>query len=237
MVEELDLTDHDATFIADFIDYTIMRILPCWKPSSESHFSGERSTSGLTLMTEQWETPSAGSAAGLVAKPDSLYLDHRILIPTTYSNNLSENSNFASPHVTFILSPSSANTGNNISSRTSLVSGEDAVKKNEMPSGGEVCQKELTELYPEGIMDAIDNGFVENRLSNGFVGNRLPINQLAENSELVFIGQNSSRDTDANELKLEIDAIEIQYRQWYEELSKMKLEAIEATKKRWMTMK
>lgn len=201
MAEQLDLTDDDAAFIADFIDFTIMKILPGWKPSSNCYFSGEKSTSGLTMMPEQWDTLSVDSPAGLVAKAESFHLDHRILLPTTHSNNLCENSNFASPHVTFILSPSSTNTGNNMSSgsRTSTVGGGDA--------------KELT-----------DNGCVENLSLTS---------QVAENSALFLF----SRDTDKSNLKVELDAIEMQYQQWFEELSKMKREAIEATKKRWTAMK
>lgn len=201
MAEQLDLTEDDAAFIADFIDFTIMRILPGWKPSSDCYFSGEKSRSGLTMMAEQCETPSADSAAGLVVKPESFHLDHRILLPTTYSNNLCENSNFASPHVTFILSPSSTNTGKNISSgsRTSTMVGED-------------------------VKDSTDDGCVENLSLT---------NQLVDNTALVFFG----RDTDKSDLKVELDAIEIQYQQWFEELSKMKQEAIEATKKRWLEIK
>ena len=33
MVEQLELADHDVSFIAEFIDYLILRLLPNWKPS------------------------------------------------------------------------------------------------------------------------------------------------------------------------------------------------------------
>lgn len=39
------------------------------------------------------------------------------------------------------------------------------------------------------------------------------------------------------ELKLELDAIEAQYQNWFQELSRMRDEALEATKKRWMAKK
>ncbi|PHT85106.1 putative serine/threonine-protein kinase WNK7 [Capsicum annuum] len=42
MVEHLELADHDVDFIADFIDYLIMKILPSWKPS-DYFSSGGRS--------------------------------------------------------------------------------------------------------------------------------------------------------------------------------------------------
>ncbi|KAL2552013.1 putative serine/threonine-protein kinase WNK6 [Forsythia ovata] len=63
VVEQLELADHDVVFIADFIYYLIMKILPHWKPSSDSHSSGERNASGLTLMENQWGMPLADSPA------------------------------------------------------------------------------------------------------------------------------------------------------------------------------
>ncbi|KAJ8556250.1 hypothetical protein K7X08_023008 [Anisodus acutangulus] len=45
MVEQLQLADHDEAFIADFIDYLIMKIFPAWNPSSGDHFSGGRNSS------------------------------------------------------------------------------------------------------------------------------------------------------------------------------------------------
>ncbi|GMP56694.1 hypothetical protein CsSME_00021087 [Camellia sinensis var. sinensis] len=46
----------------------------------------------------------------------------------------------------------------------------------------------------------------------------------------------SEKDQDL-ELKLELEAIETQYQQWYRDLSRMREEAIEATRKRWMIKK
>ncbi|KAK4364182.1 hypothetical protein RND71_015540 [Anisodus tanguticus] len=37
--------DHDEAFIAEFIDYLIMKIFPAWNPSSGDHFSGGRNSS------------------------------------------------------------------------------------------------------------------------------------------------------------------------------------------------
>ncbi|PHT75170.1 hypothetical protein T459_18692 [Capsicum annuum] len=42
MVEHLELDDHDVDFVADFIDYLIMKILPSWK-NSDYFSSGGRS--------------------------------------------------------------------------------------------------------------------------------------------------------------------------------------------------
>ncbi|CAI9764892.1 unnamed protein product [Fraxinus pennsylvanica] len=63
MVEQLELADHDLVFIAGFIDYLIMRILPNWRPSSDCHSTGERNAIGLTLMENQWGMSLADSLA------------------------------------------------------------------------------------------------------------------------------------------------------------------------------
>ncbi|KAJ7961746.1 putative Kinase [Quillaja saponaria] len=48
----------------------------------------------------------------------------------------------------------------------------------------------------------------------------------------------SSTDKDIDlELKLEFDAIETQYQRWFQELSRMREEALEATRKRWIAKK
>ncbi|KAI3449290.1 hypothetical protein Pfo_005955 [Paulownia fortunei] len=157
------------------------------------------------------------------------------------------NSNFASPHVTFILSSCLTNTANNLShgSATSEVLGEDSLRKNEMSKGssGEVSGMEFRDLYyDECRMHATESGNVEYLP---------PVDRLAKNSELVFSDQGRvskvgslktgcstltllMRDPET-ELKFELDAIETQYQQWFQELLRMKQEATEATKKRWMT--
>ncbi|KAL0426152.1 UNVERIFIED_CONTAM: putative serine/threonine-protein kinase WNK4 [Sesamum radiatum] len=135
MVEQLDLADHDVVFIADFIDSLIMRILPEWKPSSDCCSSGERCTSGLTLISDQWDTPSPYCRAESVARPDNVCDIHmvvKICIPAG-SNNLYRNSNLVStPHTACTSSPCLTNTGNILSlgSAASEVMGEDSSIKN-----------------------------------------------------------------------------------------------------------
>jgi WNK lysine deficient protein kinase len=48
----------------------------------------------------------------------------------------------------------------------------------------------------------------------------------------------SSTEKDIDlELKNELEAIELQYQHWIEELTRMKLEALEATRRRWTAKK
>lgn len=225
MVEQLDLADHDVAFIADFIDFVIMRILPGWKPTSDSHSSGERCASGVSLMADQWETPSAGSP--LVVKQDDAYeshIDSRIFVPTPDGNNSNGNSNFASPHVTFVLSPRS----NNLSygSVTSEVAfDDDCLRKivTSKGSSGEYSEMEFRDLYhDECRTHSIDSGNLECPPEMDQLGSL-----KTSCSALV-------RKDPETELKFELDAIEAQYQQWFQELSRMKQEAVEDAKKRWM---
>lgn len=225
MVEQLHLADDDVPYIADFIDFVIMRISPEWKPSSNSHSSLERSASGLTLIADQWETPSTH---GKQDSPYAFHFDPRILAPTRDGNNLCDKFHNASPHITFMLT----NTGNNLSngSITSEVFAGDSIRKSDMSKVLEAdnCEKEFG------------------------IESRPRMDQSAENSQLVLCGRDglpnvSSLEIDCSstlssgrrdrhtQMKLELDAIETQYEQWFQELSRMKHEAIEVTKKRWMS--
>ncbi|KAL0412251.1 UNVERIFIED_CONTAM: putative serine/threonine-protein kinase WNK4 [Sesamum latifolium] len=239
MVEQLDLAEHDVAFIADFIDFLIMRILPNWKPSSCCPSSAERRASGLTLMPDQWETPVAGSPAELVVKQDDaceFHMDPRIFVPAVNGHNLYGNSSIASPHVSFALSPCfTINTGNKLShgSATSEVLGEDSLRRSVMSKGSsaEASERDFRDLYcAECRMRGVESGNLE------YPAHR---DQLAENSDLVLSDQDTfskgspcstltlqRRDPEA-ELKLELDAIEAQYQQWFQELLRMKQDAME----------
>ena len=50
MVEHLELADHDVDFIAELIDYLIMKLLPWWKPSPDHFSCGELSP----YSTNRW---------------------------------------------------------------------------------------------------------------------------------------------------------------------------------------
>ncbi|KAL6513649.1 hypothetical protein OROGR_021135 [Orobanche gracilis] len=184
MVEQLELSDHDVAFIADFIDDLITRIYPGWMPSSDFR-SG--SASGLTFMTDQWETPLSGNM-----------LSH----------------------------------GSNEIFKCSSGEGSDS-------------EVEFRDYYYDQCgIHAIERENV----------NRPPLpldDQLAENPELVLsdidmaskVGSfktscstlSTMRKEPEVELKIELDAIETLYQQWFQELARVKQEAIDATKRRWLS--
>lgn len=95
MVEQLDLADHDVAFIADFIDFLIMKILPDWKPSSDC---------SLTLVGDQRDAAASKS----VPKQDNatdFYIDPQICVVPADGESLYATCDFASPlHLPFTLS-------------------------------------------------------------------------------------------------------------------------------------
>ncbi|KAJ1378388.1 Serine/threonine-protein kinase, active site [Sesbania bispinosa] len=193
MVEHLELADHDVAFIADLIDYLIMKLLPWWKPSPDHNTSGELSLYG-------------GSTS----------IDSQTLM--------------ACPWGSFLTSiPSEP------------VIGQDGFSGlNTIPKEGFVTAEKSCDF------ENADNTISE---AGCCAGEGIVINEFPKNSESIYGTSNgvslsssysslSSTEKDIDiELKLELDAIESQYQHWIEELTRMKLEALEATKRRWMAKK
>ncbi|CAL5339877.1 unnamed protein product [Camellia sinensis] len=263
MVEQLDLADHDVAFIAELIDYLIMRILPGWKPSSDYNSSGMRSTcvgsprlgNDLNSMPNPWDTmltcrPPDGFSK-LNTRPGEGYVQAN-------EATLLNNSDCATPRAVHSRSPSLANFEDDESqaSAASEVMSQDVSTKNDKLSGsvefvidesskafsGYSSEMEFRDLYYN------DFEFQGNFGSEEFT----PMNELRKSSELSFVDLSgpskvmsltscsslslSEKDQDVD-LKLELDAIDAHYQQWFQELTRMRKEAMEATRKRWMTKK
>ncbi|CAI9769596.1 unnamed protein product [Fraxinus pennsylvanica] len=237
MVEQLELADHDVVFIADFIDYLIMKILPNWKPSSDCHSSGERNASGLTLMANQWRMFLADSPANF--KLDQHYVSefHKETHICVQSDGKHEES-LGSVTSEVMLEDISIK---NVNTRRWVDSGNNGISK----ASSDVLEMEYRDLY---YFECNVHGNVSDEVE------LLPMNQMTEKSESVF-----SEDLNAvskymslasscssltlvekdpeNQMKSEIDAIETQYQQWFQEISRMRQEATEATRKKWTDKK
>ncbi|KAF3685790.1 putative dof zinc finger protein DOF2.5-like isoform X1 [Capsicum annuum] len=101
MVEHLELADHDVNFIADFIDYLIMKILPSLKPSD--HFSsGGRSQREEAI--ENYLNLSPITTTSNARQDDIPVLTMNNQIGSTHradEDKLYTNSSSTSSHVTF----------------------------------------------------------------------------------------------------------------------------------------
>ncbi|XP_057778590.1 serine/threonine-protein kinase WNK8-like [Salvia miltiorrhiza] len=236
MVEQLDLADHDVAFIAEFIDYLISRMLPDWKPSSDYSASRDKSGSGLTFVSDQWEAPLGESMSK--QGNNNASIDRQICFPT--ARNLYGHPNhglFTSPYFTITGNKSS------LGSATSEIMGDYSSLKNETSSGAASEMEFRDQHYDECRTNETASVF-----STGWPS----MDRLTDNSDSSYSDQKVSktgsftsccstlnlleRDPDGD-LKLELDAIEAQYQQWLQELARMRQEAIEAAKRRWMVKK
>ncbi|PHU09775.1 putative serine/threonine-protein kinase WNK7 [Capsicum chinense] len=259
MVEHLELADHDVDFIADFIDYLIMKILPSWKPS-DYFSSGGRSQREESI--ENYLTLSPITTTSNAQKDDIPVLNMNNQIGSTHradEDKLYANSNGTSCHVTFA-SPSHLENvidGECQGTSATEVMEKDSSAKNSFGFGdyftcADIISKgssgNLSELEFMGVFHDDGNGgdYVDCILSNEFGKNlnlEVTLADTDRDSKRMSLSSNCSflslveKDDQDNELKLEHDTIESQYQQCFQELARMKLEAIDACRKRWTTKK
>ncbi|XP_047250483.1 probable serine/threonine-protein kinase WNK6 isoform X5 [Capsicum annuum] len=259
MVEHLELADHDVDFIADFIDYLIMKILPSWKPS-DYFSSGGRSQREESI--ENYLTLSPITTTSNAQQDDIPVLNMNNQIGSTHradEDKLYANSNGTSCHVTFA-SPSHLENvidGECQGSSATEVMEKDSSAKNSFGFGdyftcADIISKgssgNLSELEFMGVFHDDGNGgdYVDCILSNEFGKNlnlEVTLTDTDRDSKRMSLSSNCSflslveKDDQDNELKLELDTIESQYQQCFQELARMKLEAIDACRKRWTTKK
>lgn len=263
MVEQLELADHDVAFIADFIDYLIMKLLPHWKSSSDYCISGVTSICTDSVLEKSvaspWDSELLSVSAQPVVEQGALY--GLTTIPQEGSlqadeKNRCDNSSSGIYHFNNYSPPSLANIEDkdSLASVVSEILVEDASSKidktSELPDystdgelSGYASEGELEDPYFHHKLEIKNNRFRE----------CIPMNQSERNSELSFpkiSGASNDmsftsgslplhlvgKDLNAG-LKLEIEAIEAQYRNWFHELDRMREEALETIKKRWETKK
>ncbi|CAK9144722.1 unnamed protein product [Ilex paraguariensis] len=170
------------------------------------------------------------------------------------------NSDCVSPHGALNTPPSLANSEDkeSQSSVASELMGEDASTRNETMAGcvehgtdgvskgssGHISEVEFNDFcYEEYKMQGDNSGGVECISVNKFAKNsEFPPANLKGASKVMSLTSSCSslslsEKDQYMDLKLELNAIEAQYQQWFQELSRMREEAMEATRKRWMTKK
>lgn len=258
MVEQLELTDHDVAFIAELIDYLIMKLLPGWKPSSEYSSSGAVTPNDVspvfgddkTLMACPWDSMLTIVPSGLVVEQDVF----SGLNTCPQEGGVCDNPDSSVCHGDSNSSPSLANSQASVASEILV---EDDSAKTEKAAEFVDCNiegsyKGLSGSFPE--LELGDSCYDDFRLqqidSNGaeyimkeFAKNTaLPMPVQTGKSNVMSLTSSCSslsladKDIDI-ELKLELDAIEAQYQHWFQELSRMREEALEATKRRWIAKK
>ncbi|XWS61549.1 hypothetical protein CRYUN_Cryun07bG0134600 [Craigia yunnanensis] len=222
MVEQLDLSNEDVTVIAELIDSMIMKLVPCWKPSFGSFsclLDGLCCPSRATIKTVGKQ--EVFSELAVVKCQDT---------PESVSSGISTESD-------------------------GMVASDGSNNKPMGYSGysyGE-CHKGSS-TYGFGLDIGVYNhrGLKETSDEEN-LGESVLINDSTKNSDASLMDSSSFAsqhmslssicflslaDKDKfDELKLELDGINTQYHQCFQELMKMREEAMENAKKRWITKK
>ncbi|KAF7113069.1 hypothetical protein RHSIM_RhsimUnG0163800 [Rhododendron simsii] len=184
MVDQLDLSNEDLTFIAELIDSLIVKLVPNWKPS----FGNSR---------------SEGSSC-----EDSPHVNNQSSMRCSWA------------------------------SRSERVSGEAISKEHDSTSyaNKEVFRSEwnMSSNEFEGCKGSFSRSVVMNEiLKTSEIS--FPCSSLSNDvSSLSFSTQSVADGDQRDELKLELDAIDMQYRQSFHELLRMREEAMENVKKKWI---
>ncbi|XP_027351035.1 probable serine/threonine-protein kinase WNK7 [Abrus precatorius] len=251
MVENLELADHDVAFIAELIDYLIKKFVPRWKLPSDYSLSGD----SQTLIPCPW-----GSA--LTSIPSELVLDLDTttqrggfaLVRESCMFNDANKATFKGEYSSF---PSLASLEDQYSEESiaSEIVIEDACMKSNNYLDSDVDGSFERLSWSTSVQEFGDTYFEACKLqtTNNNDGEGIEINESSQNphfisttfcetSNLTSLTSNFSSLSLANkdidvELKFELEAIESQYQHWFQELSRMKLDALEATRRRWIAKK
>ncbi|KAF7843970.1 putative serine/threonine-protein kinase WNK10 isoform X1 [Senna tora] len=199
LAEEQELADHDVAFIAEMIDYLMLRLLPGWKPFGKA--------------TEKKVLRSNADNADFQA---------------FYST---------SPSLTGLEDLYSLEGSSSTSEKRFLDVNFDGISEVELgDTYFEDCKLQAVGSNSDSEESTVINEFTRNSSESA----TLDFGAIASNLMSVRSSCSSlsleEKDNDV-ELKLELDAIESQYQHWFKELSRMKLEALEASRKRWTAKK
>ncbi|KAK8611954.1 hypothetical protein V6N13_131988 [Hibiscus sabdariffa] len=255
MIEQLELADHDVAFIAEFIDSLITKLLPSRKssvylssgnasPCAEYSVSNSKLSSPCLWDSFLTSDPALGegvATGGVSALNTSL---NECVIQAPYGSD-NECLSFLEDQESQV-------------SAVSEILVEDASIKNAKPSEesdsniNQTC-KDFGGYISEDFQDTYYDEFNNSRRNESSTEECIPVNKFMKASRLSFsnlvrelsftclpssCSSQSIADKDLDiGLKLELDAVEAQYQQWFQELSRMRDEKLKATRKRWMAKK
>lgn len=206
MVEQLELSDYDVAFIADFIDFLIMQLVPGWKPST-CH-----SSNGTSLCKES-----------------GVYDEGQLSF--CYPWNLGQTNASAEMGCEHFLSLS--NIGSSIPDF--LQCDEGSYKKTDVTMSHADYKSVSSWLNGE---DKYSRGsgisvFLAESCKS-LSGYATDVDSLAvDPARCKLESNNSPHDEDQDGLKLEIEKIENQFQQIFDDLSRRREEALENARKRW----
>ncbi|OVA01492.1 Protein kinase domain [Macleaya cordata] len=255
MVEQLELSDQDVAFIAEFIDYLIMRLVPCWKPSVNYSSNGTRMPSANSHVLQNNSMPASGPNISVVDVLSQVNRGNHEEVCDGVDKGISyEKTDDAMSHV-------------HINSHSGLAHVEDRDSQTSIVS--EICAEYSTTIglhinddrleyadysvdggckILDGFVTEMDVGAMDHVKMKGNDGNigecveyelgNTSEMSVVDSSDLHSVSSLSLMDKDQDiELKLELDAIESQYHHWFQQLSTMREKALEDARQKWLTKK
>ncbi|GAV68706.1 Pkinase domain-containing protein [Cephalotus follicularis] len=239
MVEQLELSNEDVAVIAELINSLVTKLVPCWNPSFGSTSHAPNSSYKDSLVHQNngvsskcpWDTVSVKTSRANEHVP-------------LHSDNVKDQDTQESFN-------------SDLSTEFSLTIGSDGSCNGPLGSS-DYNNHECHYLGSTAWGLAADCGVCDNNQekesrNEGNVGDCVSMNETTKNSEISCMNLCFDKcksvslqsicllslvdKEECEELKLELDAIETQYHQCFRELLKMREEAVENAKKRWVAKK
>lgn len=219
MVEELSLEVHDTPFIAEFIDFVIMKILPDWTLVPDNAMI---SPNGIFLVIDSDVNCSEFPCKSVVTSemPSNLVVDCMNLSPGNHTYSA-------------VSSTQSDHDRNSSHSTVAYMLLEDTkmATNPDYTSYDHPCSSSTdynVDSYGYGTSSSINPDSPFAKPSH---------NRAGQNLISCYSSMSLSENDPNQELKLELDAVESEYQLMFQELTRMKVKSIEAVKRRWMTKK
>nr|CAB3450662.1 unnamed protein product [Digitaria exilis] len=212
MVEQLELADCDVTFIADFIDLLIVNLVPGWRPVTDAAACSYRHSESEPVITSHQDiselVPDYALVDGMMHAKDGNALSNGHLDSASGAANLGGSQGSEGSVISVQLSGSSKS-----------VSDYGAEDYGTMDCGG----------YKDGISKL--------ECSHIFGDGSRPIFHIDQASpclELASSGSSISTADNQDVLNGELVLIEAQYKHLVDELTRMREEAMEGARKKWL---
>ncbi|KAJ1280558.1 hypothetical protein BS78_04G242400 [Paspalum vaginatum] len=211
MVEQLELADCDVTFIADFIDLLIVNLVPGWRPVNDAAANSYRqSESELAISSHQ--------------NISDLLPDYALVDCTMHPKDVNTSS------TGYLDSISSANDlGRSQGSEASVISVQLTGSSKSVSDSGTEDYGTMDCRYKEGT-DKLECKHV---LGDG-TRPIFHIDQASPCVELASSGSSISTTDNQDVLNRELVLIEAQYKHLVDELTRMREEAMEGARKKWL---
>lgn len=234
MVEHLNLSIEDVVVISELIDSLIIKLVPTWKPSSGNCSSEANSSFGDSPILQ------IGGNSGSLKAPVEAVPKHNVL-----------------PQLAVVEDEDNQeSTVSDISAEYGASMASDACHDDALESDYYSLDEGSKALNGYGFNSeagVYDHGGQNEKTYEDIVGESDMINQPAKNSATSYVDSCSGMSKNFSlssicslsladkdqygELKLELDAIDTQYHQRLIELLRMREEAIENAKRRWISKK